>query len=148
MTMNTTTAAMHDHSERTTSVGLNVALWISQALLALVFGMSGGMKVFTPAVELAKNLAPMASFPIGLVRFIGISELAGAVGVLLPALTRIKPRLTALAGLGLLVVMILAAGFHIARGELNVVAVPVVLGGIAAFVAWGRYRRAAITPRQ
>jgi hypothetical protein len=73
-----------------------------------------------------------------LVRFIGIAELAGAAGLLLPMLTRIKPRLTAHAGLGLATVMTLASIFHVFRGELQALPLTITLGAVAAFVAWGR----------
>jgi putative oxidoreductase len=128
------------------SKGLNVALWIAQILLALVFGMSGSMKLLVPIADLAKNGAWVLAHP-DLVHFIGVAEVAGCLGMLLPALTRIKPGLTAWAGMGLLVVMVLASAFHISRGELNHLALTVILGGLAAFVAWGRFRKAPISAR-
>ena len=85
--------------------------------------------------------------PEGLVRFIGVAELAGALGLLLPALTRRKPVLTAWAATGLLVMMALALVVHIARGEPQALPVNFVLGGVAAFIAWGRFRGARIAPR-
>jgi membrane protease YdiL (CAAX protease family) len=138
-----TTAALSQPEIRKTG-GLNVTLWIAQALLFVAFAAAGLMKVTMPIDQLA---AKMPATPSALVRFIGLSELAGALGVLLPSLTRIRPRLTALAGVGLLVVMLLAAGTHIGRGELGALPVVGVLGGLAAFVAWGRGTRAVISPR-
>ena len=85
-----------------------------------------------------------AQVPLALVRFIGISELLGAVGLILPALTKIKPLLTPLAALGLLTIMILAMGFHVSRGEAGTLPFNIVLGGLAAFVAWGRTSKAPI----
>ena len=67
--------------------GLTIALWIAQILLALVFGFAGAMKVFTPIEELAKNGAWMRESEV-LIRFIGISEVSGALGMLLPSLSR------------------------------------------------------------
>jgi putative oxidoreductase len=122
---------------------LTTSLWVVQILLALAFGMAGLMKLTTPAVELAK----MLPFSVGLARFIGVSELAGALGLLLPALTRIRPLLTPLAASGLVLVMILAAIFHILRGEFGSVPVNFILGGLASFVAWGRLSAAPITAR-
>jgi uncharacterized membrane protein len=139
MTASTTSAAP--------GKGLHIALWVAQVLLAVAFGMAGVMKTFMPLEELAQKLPWVAESGAGLVRFIGISELAGALGLLLPAATRIKPILTALAGLGLLVVMVLAAGFHVMRGEVQALPVNFVLGGLAAFVAWGRWKKHPITPR-
>ena len=108
--------------------------------------MAGVMKTTAPVAELAKNLNWVADMP-WLVRFIGASELAGALGLILPSLTRIMPRLTSLAGLGLFTVMVLASGFHVVRGEFGGLPITFVLGGLAAFVAWGRYRGAPINAR-
>jgi predicted tellurium resistance membrane protein TerC len=129
------------------SKGLHIGLWVAQVLLAVAFGMAGAMKTFTPLDELAQTLPWVAESGAGLVRFIGVSELAGALGLILPAATRIKPSLTALAALGLVVVMVLAAGFHVMRGEAQALPVNLVLGGLAAFVAWGRWKKQPIAPR-
>jgi putative oxidoreductase len=126
---------------------LSIGLWIVQALLAVGFGMAGLMKVGRPIAELAKSMPWVATVPEGLVRFIGASELAAAVGLILPSLARIKPVLTAWAGTGLVAVMVLAAIFHLSRGEPQVLPVNVVLGGMAAFVAWGRFGKARIASR-
>src|SRR5437899_3506196 len=88
---------------------LPVALWVAQILLALAFGMDGWMKVSTPLAALLKNMPDMAGMPGGLIRFIGISELAGELGLLLPALTRSAAWLTLFAGVGLATVMVLAS---------------------------------------
>ena len=128
------------------SRGLKISLWIAQILLALVFGFAGAMKVFTPIEELAKNGAWIRDSE-SLIRFIGISELAGALGMILPSLTRIKPKLTSLAAVGLFIIMILATGFHLTRGEANHTPMTLVLGALAAFVAWGRFRKAPIAAR-
>jgi putative oxidoreductase len=71
----------------------------------------------------------------------------GALGLVVPSATRIKPWLTPLAGAGLLTVMILASLFHLSRGEANLAPINVVLGALAAFVAWGRWKKAPIAPR-
>jgi putative oxidoreductase len=124
---------------------VNILLWLVQILLAAAFGMAGVMKATQPVDVLAANgIAWAPQVPLALVRFIGISELLGAVGLILPALTKIKPFLTPLAALGLLTVMILAMGFHVSRGEAGALPVNIVLGGLAAFVAWGRASRAPL----
>ncbi len=128
------------------SKALNVGLWVVQVLLALAFGMAGVMKTTTPIAELALKMSWVSQAP-ALVRFIGVSELAAAVGLILPAATRIKPVLTPLAALGLVVVMVLASAFHHSRGEAHALPVTFVLGGLAAFVTWGRLRKAPISPR-
>ncbi len=115
---------------------LRVALWIGQAILAAMFLMAGGTKVGNPA---------QFPFPTALTLFIGISELAGAIGVIVPALTRIKPILTPIAAAALGLVMVLATGFHAVRGES--VAMTAGLTVVALFVAWGRAFKAPIRPR-
>ena len=94
--------------------GFNIALWLAQVLLALGFALAGSMKVMAPA----SALAPMfGSVPIPFIRFIGTAEIAAVLGLLLPSLTRILPKLTPLAAVGLLVVMISAIVFHVSRSE-------------------------------
>ena len=126
---------------------LHVSLWIVQILLAILFGVAGFMKSTMPIPALAQKLAWVGSAPAVLVRFIGFSELAAAFGLILPAAFRTMPRLTPLAASGLVAIMILAGPFHIQRGEANLIGVPLVLGTLAAFVAWGRFRAVPIEAR-
>ncbi len=126
---------------------MNVALWIAQVLLAAAFGAGGWMKATTPFAELGARVGWVNAVSPELVRLIGIAELAAAMGLILPALTRILPALTPLAAVGLLVIMILAAGFHVQRGEMNALPINLVLGALAAFVAWGRLRRVPVAAR-
>jgi hypothetical protein len=142
-----TTATLGADAAQTSGKGLRIALWVVQGLLAVAFGMAGVMKLLTPIAELGANMGWVNSLPEGLVRFIGASELAGAIGLILPAVTRVKPGLTALAGCGLTLVMLLAAAFHLSRSEWTALPPNLLLGGLAAFVAWGRFRRAPISPR-
>lgn len=129
------------------SKALNITLWVVQFTLAFAFGTAGFTKLTQPLANLAQMMPWTTAVPSEMVRFIGAAELAGALGLLLPALSRIKPLLTALAGAGLLVVMVLAAGFHLTRAEYGALPINLVLGGLAAFVAWGRYKKAPISPR-
>ncbi len=129
------------------SIAINVTLWIAQLLLAVAFGMAGIMKSTQPIPDLAAAMGWPGDLPAVVVRFIGASELAGALGLVLPSATRIRPLLTPLAAIGLVLVMLLAALFHISRGEWSALPINVVLGGLAAFVAWGRLRKAPIFPR-
>ena len=124
------------------------SLWTVQALLAAAFLMSGAGKLLQPMAALAQQMPWTADMPELLVRFIGAAELAGALGLVLPALTRIKPALTPLAALGLATIMVLASLTHIVRGELAIVPVNAVLGALALFVAWGRGRKAPIAARR
>lgn len=127
---------------------MHLALWAVQALLALAFLAAGGMKLATPIDQLLANgMTFVAYTPEPLVRFIGASEVAGALGLILPSALRLAPRLTPLAAALLAVVMVLAAGAHLSHGEAPMVLPNIVLGGLSAFVAWGRLRRAPILPR-
>jgi uncharacterized membrane protein YphA (DoxX/SURF4 family) len=117
---------------------MNIALWIVQVLLAGLFLMAGVMKAFQ--YERAKASLPwVKDVPRGLVTFIGISELLGGLGLLLPAITGILPWLTPLAGAGLALIMILAIGFHASRREAPAIGFNAVLLVLAAFVAYGRF---------
>lgn len=120
---------------------LNFALWTAQILLAVLFGMAGGIKCFLPLETMAMNMAWVADVPGSLVRFIGIVELLGAIGLLLPAMTRILPLFTGYAAVGLAADMALATLFHLTRGEIAMAPVPALLGLLAVFVGWGRLSR-------
>lgn len=124
----------------------HVSLWVVQILLAGMFLMVGYMKALTPIAELSKTVPMAGEMPV-LIRFIGVSELAAGLGLLLPAALRVAPRLTVAAAAGLALVMVLAVGFHMARGEYSAIGTNVVLGSLAGVVAWGRVRKAPIASR-
>lgn len=126
---------------------LNIGLWITQSLLAAMFLFAGSPKAFGPIADLVKQGATWAADMPWLIRFIGISEIAGALGMILPAATRIKPILTPIAAIGLGIIMVLAAAFHISRGEASHIGINIVLGAMAALVAWGRFGKAKIAER-
>jgi len=132
---------------RPRSRGLHIALWVAQVVLAAVFGLAGVIKTTQPVDELAKNIPWSVVVGLPLTRFIGASELAGALGVILPAATRIMPRLTPIAASALTLVMILATCYHVMHGELQMLPIPLGLGCLAAFVAWGRFMKAPIPAR-
>ena len=90
---------------------------------------------------------PVLNVPVWLVRVVGTSEFLGAVGLILPAATRIRPGLTPLAGLGLVAIMVLAIGYHAMHSEWGMIPVNLVLGGMAAFVAYGRLEVHPIEPK-
>ncbi len=132
--------------------GLRIGLWIAQGLLILGFGVSGAGKIPIDYAEFAKKAAWVSHTPPWLVRVIGVAEVLGALGLLLPSVTRIAPKLSGIAALGLLLIMILAAGMHIAiihesAFEAPFIGINVVLGAMAAFVAWGRLSGAPIPAR-
>jgi putative oxidoreductase len=117
---------------------MDIAVWIAQVLAALFFGFHGSTLVFR--MQRARVQFPWArDVPDAILRLVGVAEIAGAVGVILPALTRVLPWLTPLAAVGLYLVMVLAAIFHTIRREWPNVVFNVVLAGLAAFVAYGRY---------
>jgi putative oxidoreductase len=124
----------------------NISLWVAQILLAGMFLMVGIMKTFTPIEELAK-MVPLAAEVPALIRFIGVSELAGAIGLILPAALRIRPQLTTIAAGALALVMVLAMIFHISKGEYAAIGTPMVLGILAAFIVFGRLNKAPISAR-
>ena len=129
------------------SRGAHVGLWVTQGLLAAAFLMSGAMKLTAPIEQLRAQMPWVSGGMGGAVRFIGLVEVLGAVGVVLPAATRVMPKLTPLAAAGLGTVMALASLTHGSRGEFGMIPVNLVLGGMAAFVAWGRTRTAPIEAR-
>jgi putative oxidoreductase len=118
---------------------MNIALWVVQVLVAIMFLLAGFPKTFQPIDTLAKRLTWAGEVPAWLVRFIGIVELLGAAGLILPALTHIVPSLTAIAAVGLALVMVCAIIFHISRKEYPHISVGVILLVLAAFVAYGRF---------
>ena len=126
---------------------LNIALWVAQVLLAAMFLMAGIMKATQPIEELSQSMTWVNDFSAGMVRFIGISELLGGIGLLLPALLRIKPIFTPLAALGLFIIMVLAFIYHISNAEYQALGINLILGAIAVFIAWGRYKKAPIQPK-
>lgn len=119
---------------------MNKAAWVLQALVALVFLMSGGTKLATPKAELRQDprMAWTQDFSDGAISAIGAGEVAGAVGMIAPAATRIAPLLTPAAGVGLAALMGGAAFTHMGRGESPVA--PLVLGALALVAAALRYR--------
>lgn len=121
---------------------MNHVLWGAQVLLALAFAMAGIMKSTRPVAELAKRMSWVSAVSPSTVRFIGVSELCGAIGLVAPWATHVAPVLTPIAACGLVTVMVLAAIFHARRSEWGAIGGNVVLGGIAAFIAWGRFHGA------
>ena len=116
---------------------MNIGLWIVQGLLAALFVSGGVLKTFKYQSARAK-LPWVRVVPRGLVTFIGISELLGGLGLLLPMLTGILVWLTPLAAAGLALIMFLAIGFHASRCEVPAIGINVVILVLAAFIIYGR----------
>ncbi len=130
------------------SKGWNIALWILQVLLAFAFLGAGFMKLTQPIDALAAaGMGFVKTFPEPVVRFIGVSEIAGAIGLVLPAALRVKPVVTPVAGAALALVMVLAALWHVTQGEFAALPSNFVLGGLSALVAWGRFKKAPVVAR-
>jgi hypothetical protein len=117
---------------------MNLALWIVQALLALLFLYAGGLKLILPVEEMTAQI-PM---PGSLLRFIGVCVVLGAIGLILPGLLRIRTGLTPLAAAGLVIIMIGATVVTLMYMPPSWALLPVVTGLLAAFVAYGRGRLA------
>jgi uncharacterized membrane protein len=119
---------------------MNIALWVVQGVLSLVFLIAGATKAF--AFEKYKQLAEKKSpthglgLSKGLVTFIGVSEVGGSLGLILPSVTGVAPALTAWAAIGLAIVMFLATIFHLRRHESPLTTI--VLFALACFVGAGR----------
>ena len=120
---------------------MNIALWIIQVLLAGMYGMAGSMKAFTPdKVRTNPQMTWAHDKQDGYIRFVGISELLGAVGLIIPALTGILPWLTPLAAVGLALIQVLAIfTVHLPKKEYQVVPVNIVLLVLAIVAAYGRF---------
>ena len=114
---------------------MTYVLWIVQALLAVLFLFAGSMKIVTPLDVLYQQM-PLP-LPGVFIRFIGVCEVLGALGLILPGLTRIRPKLTSLAARGLVLIMVGAVMFTPVEA-LETAALPIIIGVLAACVAYGR----------
>jgi hypothetical protein len=126
---------------------LQIGLWTAQVLIFASFTLWGGMKLFMPVDQLAAMWVWPGDVPTWFLRLMGVIDIAGGIGVLLPALTRIQPRLTVLAALGCVTLQITAIIFHLSRGEAPAVPLNFILLALVAFILWGRGKRAPIAPR-
>jgi len=116
------------------------ALWLVQGLLALLFLFAGGVKLVLPLEVLTEQMPLPGLF----VRFIGVVEVLGAIGLILPGLLRIRPDLTPMAAAGLVIIMSGATGATMALMDIAPALIPLAVGLLAAFVAYGRWRVAPI----
>jgi hypothetical protein len=117
---------------------MNVALWIVQGLLAALFLFAGGAKLVLPLDQMTGPVA----LPGWFLRFLGVAEVLGALGLVLPGLLRIRTGLTPLAAAGLVIIMIGATVVTLVGGMVGVALMNVVVGLLAAFAAYGRWRLA------
>ena len=119
-------------------------LWIAQVLLALAMLSAGIIKLIS-ADEMLTSYYPL--FPAVFIRFIGVCEILGAIGLVVPAALRIRPELTPLAAAGIAIIMASAVISTIAMGAPSAIAMPLILFLLAVFIAYGRWNLAPIAPR-
>jgi uncharacterized membrane protein YphA (DoxX/SURF4 family) len=124
---------------------MNILLWVLQVLLALAFFAHGWMLLFPPAAIVDQMNASMSRW---FQLFLGVAEVLAAVGLTLPGVARVQPWLVWWAAAGIVIVMICATIFHIARGEVSSAVITAVLLAIATFVAYMRWRVVPIQPRR
>ncbi|MCC9145819.1 MULTISPECIES: DoxX family protein [unclassified Arthrobacter] len=118
---------------------LSLLLWLVQLVLALLFAGVGFMKIFQGYDRLKENLRWPEDFSAGTVKLIGVLEVLGALGLILPGVTGVLPVLTAVAASALAVLMALAVLVHVRRGERNRIALAVILMVLSLVVALGRF---------
>lgn len=117
---------------------LRASIWLAQVLAFIAFGLVGLIKLSKPIPELAAMWPWTGQLPAAIVRTLGIIDVAGGVGVLLPSLIRIKPGLTVVAALCCIALQLCAMVFHVSRGEIGATPVNVVFLALVAHVFWGR----------
>lgn len=122
----------------------NIILWIVQFLLASSLVWASWMKLGQPVEELATMWPWTGEVSPVLVKFTGVVDLLGGLGLILPSLLRILPKLTPIAAVCIIVLMVVASAFHISRSEGALIAPNIVFALMAAFVAWGRFAKAPI----
>jgi uncharacterized membrane protein YphA (DoxX/SURF4 family) len=127
---------------------MNIVLWIIQVLLALLFLLAGGTKLVLSIETMRSMGSPNQIMLPGLfIRFIGVCEVLGALGLILPGLLRIRTDLTQLAAAGLAIIMIGATVLTFAGDGVGMALSPLVVGILTAFVAYGRWRPAPLKGR-
>lgn len=119
---------------------LNIGLWVAQVFIALTFIGTAFWKALTPVDQLSKLIPWTGEFPPGFVFFIAAVDLLGGVGVILPTLLKIKPKVAVFAALGCAALMLSAVIFHFMRGEGAVTPFNFFMMGLSLFVAWGRWK--------
>ncbi|MCF2446980.1 DoxX family protein [Dyadobacter sp. CY345] len=123
---------------------INFALWIAQILLAASLVWSFFMKLFQPIEQLSLMWPWAGQVSPVLITLTGIVDLCAAVGLIFPSVLRIRPRFTPIAAVGIILLMVCASIFHILRGETSVIGFNVIFAFIAAFIAWGRFKKIPI----
>lgn len=116
---------------------MNILLWIAQSIMAASFIWAGAMKLFKPAEQLALMWPWTAEHPL-LVKFTGVLDILAGIGLIVPTLLKIQPKLTVYTGYAAIGLMISASIFHVARGEASLIGINVFYAILAFLIAWGR----------
>ncbi|WP_159474915.1 DoxX family protein [Dyadobacter sp. 3J3] len=119
---------------------MNIILWMAQVILAAFFMMGAVMK-FMPIEKISSMMPWTGQLAPFIVRLLGLIDLLGAIGLILPSLIKIKPQLTSWAAIGIILMMISAIIFHVSRGEGSVIGMNLFCSVLAGFVAWGRFEK-------
>lgn len=118
----------------------NIILWVAQILLFTSLIWAAYLKILQPITQLQTMWPWTGEVSPAFVRFTGVIDFLGGLGVLLPALLKFKPILTPIAAVGIVLLMVSACIFHICRGEASQIGFNLIFGAIAAFVAYGRFK--------
>lgn len=120
---------------------LLISLWVAQLVVATLFIWLGCYKFLAPIPVLAKFIPWAGQLPVPFVRTIGLIDITGGLGLVLPGLTRVAPGLTTWAALGCSVLQVCAITFHVSRGEVSATPFNLVLLALSIFILWGRNRQ-------
>lgn len=122
----------------------NITLWAAQIIIAALFFVTGGIKLFLSIDHIHSVLPSMKVISNIYIRLIGLVELIGGIGLLLPTLLKIKPNLTPLAAIGLAATMVFAGIFNVSIGDISKLAINIIVILIAAYIAWGRFEKSSV----
>jgi hypothetical protein len=133
-------------NQKQSSKAMHIILWIAQLTLA-AFLLMGAVMKFMPIEKIAPLMPWTGELQPVFVRLLGCIDLLGAIGLIIPALLRIKPQLAKWSAIGIIVLMMSAIAFHLLRGEAPVIGFNILLVVLAIFIAWGREKKAPIEAR-
>jgi hypothetical protein len=127
---------------------IHIVLWVVQVVLAVCLSWAAWMKLVQPVEQVAAMWPWAGQVPVSLVKITGIVDLLGALGLVLPSVLRIQPKLTPVTAGCIILLMVCASIFHIVRGEIALIGVNIVFVLLAAFVAWGKSMNAPIMAKE
>lgn len=130
--------------EKNISMPLNILLWTSQVFVAAVLLFSAYIKIFQPE----GFIIPWIEDNPGFGMFMGMVDIAGGVGILFPALFKVRPKLSTYAAIGVILLMFSAIIFHLIRGEGNSIGINIILLLLSVFIAFGRQKKVPILAQE